>query len=149
MPLQPQYVHAHMSSGLLGTKASFDASWHEMFSRLLQHVFVYLNALTLSNWTIFVSSRDSVETDLLRVRVVQASSLPCPSHLFEGLSDLETHGSLSLRTRFVFTFFSVAFGVRRLFFSLLFGISNDLNHYFLRIYDPKYYFRSFSKVPNF
>ena len=24
MPLQPQYVHAHMSSGLLGTKASFD-----------------------------------------------------------------------------------------------------------------------------
>ena len=149
MPLQPQYVHAHMSSGLLDTKASFDASWHEMFSRLLQHVFVYLNALTFSNWTIFVSSRDSVETDLLRVRVVQASSLPCPSHLFEGLSDLETHGSLSLRTRFVFTFFSVEFGVRRLFFSLPFGISNDLNYYFLRIYDPKYYFRSFSKVPNF
>lgn len=82
------------------------------------------------------------------VRVVQASSLRSSSHLFEGLSDLETHGSLSLRTRFVFTFFSVAFGVRRLFFSLLFGISNDLNPYFLRIYDPKYYFRSFSKVPN-
>ena len=133
----PLHVHAHMSSGLLGTKASFDATRFCVFKRA---------DFQLNN---FVSSRDSLETDLLRVRVVRASSLPSPSHLFEGLSDLETHGSLCLRTRFVFTFFSVAFGVNRLFFSLPFGISNNLNHYFLRIYDPKYYFRSFSKVPNF